>query len=221
MPPTTRKIKPISLPDDFLLKKCIAQPREIIENTPIASLVFGKPYHMSLGAYKQLSTQFDHPELTLDQKEAMLWSDITKNTLKPIYAMNNEVTRFPDEGCAWNMSDFKNGTVLIGNRMPGINSPYVIYGMYGTCFGMHVEDSFMASININHEGADKTWYGFPSTEAQKIESLYKSEIAESSGCDLFIRHKSLMIPPQVLKDHGINFGKVISILAFCTIFLNI
>lgn len=95
VPPVQRRIKPISLPEDFLLKKCIAQPREIIGNTPIVSLKFGNPFCMSLRDYKKLAVEFDHPEMTLEQKEATLWDNITNNSQIPIYGMNNQVSRFP------------------------------------------------------------------------------------------------------------------------------
>lgn len=72
----------------------------------------------------------------------------------------------------------------------------------------HVEDSNLLSINILHHGQPKFWYGVPRKEASKLESLSK-EATNQYMCKLLIRHKLLLIPPSVLKQNGIKFGKVI------------
>lgn len=48
--------------------------------------------------------------------------------------------------------------------------------------------------------------------AKKLENISKSEIKKYTGCDLFIRHKSLLYPPEVLRDNGIDFAKVATFL---------
>lgn len=106
-----------------------------------------------------------------------------------------------------NSSDFYSKITSI-SVITGINTSYTNYGMYGTFFPMHVEDSNLASMNILHHGAPKTWYGVPAAMATKLEDISKNDIAKETGCDLFIRHKSLIYPPNVLHENGVDFGKV-------------
>lgn len=80
--------------------------------------------------------------------------------------------------------------------------------MFGTAFGVHHEDSNMGSMNCLHSGKPKTWYSIPSSQANKLEDFVQGEAKRTYNCDKFIRHKSTMIPPSVLRSNGIEFGKV-------------
>lgn len=95
--------------------------------------------------------------------------------------------------------------------MPGILTPYLYLGMILTSFGLHLEDSDLCSINYLHRGKQKIWYGIPLSEHDKLHELAQKlclSLEESAGCDLYIRHKTLMIPPSLLKEHGIRFTRV-------------
>lgn len=110
----------------------------------------------------------------------------------------------------WNLNTFKGGSILTGKKFPGINTPFLNYGMYATYFGMHVEDSNTISLNTLHEGAPKTWYGIPASMATNLENLSRSEIFEKTGCNLFLKHKALLYNPNLLRKNGIDFCKVSS-----------
>ena len=60
----------------------------------------------------------------------------------------------------WNMKSLN--TILdtlseCGVSIPGVNSPYLYFGMWKTTFAWHTEDMDLYSINYLHFGAPKTW----------------------------------------------------------------
>lgn len=90
--------------------------------------------------------------------------------------------------------------------MKGINTPYVYVGAPFSSFGMHIEDGDLGSVNYNHEGEDKFWYAIPNSEGSKLVELVQSV---TDSCNLYIRHKTVMIPPSVLELHNIKFARII------------
>ncbi|XP_031625630.1 lysine-specific demethylase 4D-like [Contarinia nasturtii] len=212
IPPVLRKHTPIIIPDDFRLNSCILQTTKILNETGVTHLLFQKKRAMTLGQFKDLAKNFEHSEMSLAQRETNILQNLCNITKKrtpvPIYAIDNVISRFPENYPNWNLDKFQGGSILTETEMPGINKSFSNYGMFGTFFGMHAEDSNMASINMLHEGAPKTWYGIPATMKIKLEELWKTEIFNETGCDLFIKHKALMYHPKVLRDNGIDFCKV-------------
>lgn len=165
---------------------------------------------MRLHEFKTIAEKWER-NLSLEDSEIDIWSTIsnaTKNKSVPIYAIDNRISLFPDD-TVWNFDKFENGSILNGLQMDGINTSYTNFGMRGTFFGMHVEDSLMASMNMLHFGAPKTWYSVPAAVASTLEQFSKKEIEKETACDLFIRHKALLYPPEVLRENNIPFGKVI------------
>lgn len=57
-------------------------------------------------------------------------------------------------------------------------------------------------------------YVIPKEYAEKFEKLAK-KIARKRKCNLYLRHKVLMIPPSVLEQAGIKFGRVCIFPTFC------
>jgi hypothetical protein len=75
---------------------------------------------------------------------------------------------FKDEA-VWNLAHLN--TILrekIGD-MKGITVPYLYVGMWKATFSWHVEDQDLYSINYNHHGADKIWYGIPPSYAKSFQ----------------------------------------------------
>lgn len=93
--------------------------------------------------------------------------------------------------------------------MPGIHTPFTNVGMLHTRFGFHIEDNDLNSINYNHKGKPKLWYAVPGKYGEKLEKL-SAEWATSIGlnCNLYLRHKAIMVPPSVLKRNEIPFARV-------------
>lgn len=49
-------------------------------------------------------------------------------------------------------------------------------------------------------------------DSYKFETLTRKIVGRKRKCRLYIRHKTLMIPPSVLEDNGIRFTRVRLIL---------
>ena len=131
-------------------------------------------------------------------------------------------TLFGDTDTCWNVGHLPSAlSRLLPNSdkgLPGVNTPYLYFGMWRATFAWHVEDMDLFSINYIHFGAPKFWYAVPQGRASALEqtlrSLYLSfselpmSLIENSGyfpkdassCAQFLRHKSFFASPSVLSQ---------------------
>ena len=59
----------------------------------------------------------------------------------------------------------------------------------------------MASINYNHYGEAKFWYGIARTDYKKFENFLKNRYPEFFvECNEYLRHKTLLVNPYMLKQ---------------------
>lgn len=91
--------------------------------------------------------------------------------------------------------------------MIGIQTPYTYFGMANTMFGYHLEDGDLCSISYLHSGKPKVWYVVPDEDGDKLAQLVQVLI-KNTGCNLYIRHKNVMISPSVLAANNIRFARV-------------
>ena len=75
---------------------------------------------------------------------------------------------------------------LMSIDIPGVTSPMLYVGMLFATFAWHVEDHNLYSINYQHFGAAKTWYGVPARGADGfdevvVNKIYKYELLTFSG----------------------------------------
>lgn len=75
----------------------------------------------------------------------------------------------------WNLNNVPSapGSVLTYVKTPinGINVPWLYFGMLFASFCWHNEDNYFYSINYNHTGAAKQWYGVPGSAADLFEKV--------------------------------------------------
>lgn len=95
----------------------------------------------------------------------------------------------------------------IADRIPGVQTSFVNFGMMGTWFCAHREDSDVSSMNILLSGHPKVWYILPYSEANKFESLFTRLAEGKFNCDTVYKHKCFIIPPWELIKNGIKFTK--------------
>lgn len=97
---------------------------------------------------------------TEEEKEKYFWENL--NLPSPLYGSDIKGSLFEsNEAGEWNFnkldSCLKDGLGPI--LMEGINSPYLYFGSPRSIFAWHVEDYNMGSINFQHAGKPKFWYG--------------------------------------------------------------
>ena len=86
----------------------------------------------------------------------------------------------------------------------GMKVPWLYVGMCFSTFCWHVEDHWTPSINFLHWGEPKTWYGIPSTHAEKAETVMRESAVElfQAQPDL-LHHIVTTMNPNVLQAHGV------------------
>lgn len=101
----------------------------------------------------------------------------------------------------------------------GVSTPMLYIGMLFATFSWHVEDHFLYSVNYQHAGASKVWYGVPAAAANAFElaaaqTVYRKpcEAMLRSGCTQVqcmqrvaktLMAKTTMISPKLLQARGV------------------
>ncbi|TMW60236.1 hypothetical protein Poli38472_000278 [Pythium oligandrum] len=113
------------------------------------------------------------------------------------------------EHTAWNLNNlpFAHGSLLrhMHTAINGINVPWLYCGMLFATFSWHTEDNYMYSVNYQHVGAKKRWYGIPATHSFGFEKVLKQRLSERfrESPDLLF-HLTTMVSPAVLASHGVE-----------------
>jgi [histone H3]-trimethyl-L-lysine4 demethylase len=108
----------------------------------------------------------------------------------------------------WNLNNFPLNKMSLFHNMratiSGVNVPWAYVGMMFSAFCWHSEDHDTYSVNYQHFGNTKTWYGIPQYGAAQFEAFsrnYVPELFEKQPDILFQR--ATMIPPETLIKEGI------------------
>uniref|UniRef100_A0A6V7TRY4 [histone H3]-trimethyl-L-lysine(4) demethylase n=1 Tax=Meloidogyne enterolobii TaxID=390850 RepID=A0A6V7TRY4_MELEN len=86
----------------------------------------------------------------------------------------------------------------------GMMVPWVYVGMCFSTFCWHVEDHWTYSINYNHWGERKIWYGIPGDEAEHFDQVMRESFPElfADQNDL-LHHMTTALNPRFLIDKGV------------------
>ncbi|KDR66167.1 hypothetical protein GALMADRAFT_259628 [Galerina marginata CBS 339.88] len=112
---------------------------------------------------------------------------------------------FTDDVTAWNVGHLPSALSRLlpssDQGLPGVNTPYLYFGMWRATFAWHVEDMDLFSINYIHFGAPKFWYAIPQGRAPALEQTMRGYFPkDTSQCPQFLRHKSFLASPTILAN---------------------
>ncbi|CAG8587699.1 6134_t:CDS:2, partial [Ambispora gerdemannii] len=90
---------------------------------------------------------------------------------------------------------------LIQPEIPGMMVPWLYVGMAFSAFCWHVEDHYTYSINYMHFGETKTWYGIPSSSAERFEEVAQTLVPEffEKQPDLLNQLTTILSPSKLVK----------------------
>ncbi|XP_051508766.1 lysine-specific demethylase 5C isoform X2 [Myxocyprinus asiaticus] len=92
----------------------------------------------------------------------------------------------------------------INADISGMKVPWLYVGMVFSAFCWHIEDHWSYSINYLHWGEPKTWYGVPSSAAEKLEEVMKKLTPELFEFQPDLLHQLVTIMnPNILMAHGV------------------
>jgi hypothetical protein len=94
----------------------------------------------------------------------------------------------------------------------GINVPWMYFGSLFTTFCWHNEDNYLYSINYNHKGAPKQWYGVPGTKraADGLERVFKSYLSmKMRDVPDLLHHITTMFSPRLLQNADVAVCKTL------------
>ena len=148
----------------------------------------------------------------IDELERDFWKKVTYTP--PLYGADVAGSLFDKDVHAWNVA--KLDTVLSRTlkandvTLPGVNAPYLYFGMWRALFAWHTEDMDLYSVNYLHCGAPKVWYVIPPDQRKRFELVAQSLCPElHRECPEFLRHKEILISPALLQQHNIQYYRMV------------
>ncbi|KAI0631611.1 hypothetical protein C8Q77DRAFT_1159385 [Trametes polyzona] len=119
------------------------------------------------------------------------------------YGADMQGSLFTDDTTSWNVACLPSALTRLlpasDKGLPGVNTPYLYFGMWRATFAWHVEDMDLFSINYIHFGAPKFWYAMPQARANALEQTMRSLFpGAGKNCSQFLRHKSYLASPTLL-----------------------
>ncbi|KAF1806618.1 JmjC domain, hydroxylase-domain-containing protein [Mucor lusitanicus] len=152
-----------------------------------------------------MSFDSETSNLTVDQYkeiERNYWRNITFN--QPMYGADLLGTLFDSSMTSWNPNTLDNTLNKLSQTLPGVNSPYLYFGMWKATFAWHVEDMDLYSINYIHFGAPKQWYVIQPCHQKRFETFMQTTFfSQYKSCHEFLRHKTFIVSPTVLENNNI------------------
>ncbi|KAJ2076669.1 hypothetical protein H4R24_005570 [Coemansia sp. RSA 988] len=145
-----------------------------------------------------------------EELERIYWKNLLFQP--PMYGADVLGTLFPEyaQFPTWNIRNLPGLLRQIGQRMPGVNDPYLYLGMWKATFAWHVEDMDLYSINYIHFGEPKAWYAIPIESRGRFEMSMQNVFANDyKNCTQFLRHKSFLLSPRFLAAQGIPYNRVV------------
>jgi len=214
------------------------RPRKIGYNPADMEHIEIKPVQQDISLHKEVAGAFttladrSRPEISVDgyrrlaisakyctpahnsyeELEQQYWKEnMDDKSAAPIYGADTLTSITDDDEKVTNIPKLDSLlNNLMKEKIPGVNLPYVYFGMWKATFSWHVEDMDLCAINYIHYGAPKTWYCIPPQFGYKLEQVAQKlfpDFAES--CFNLLRHKAIMIGPKLLEANGVRVQKMV------------
>lgn len=156
-------------------------------------------------------TEFDDGQFTderCEELEKSFWRSIGFSA--PMYGADMPGSLFTDDVKEWNVANLESVLSNLDVKIPGVNTAYLYCGMWKAAFPWHLEDMDLHSINYIHFGAPKQWYSISQCDRPRFFKVMKSIFPrEFRGCPEFLRHKTFMVSPVILEEHGVKVNKIV------------
>ena len=116
---------------------------------------------------------------------------------------------FAPELSSWNLGALPGGvdndlTQELPMAIPGLNRSMLYFGQWRSFFALHTEDCELQGASFLHYGAPKRWYVVPPSHAGRVRKVAADCFPElARECREFVRHKTTMLSPAVLKASNI------------------
>jgi [histone H3]-trimethyl-L-lysine4 demethylase len=90
----------------------------------------------------------------------------------------------------------------IKSDVSGMTVPWLYVGMMFSTFCWHNEDHYCYSINYQHFGATKTWYGIPGSDADKFEAAMRNAVPDlfETQPDLLFQLVTMLSPGRLVEE---------------------
>ncbi|GAX29130.1 jumonji domain-containing protein 2 [Fistulifera solaris] len=143
----------------------------------------------------------------LEALERLFWKRLSPTMPPAWYGADQQGSLFAEDDPAHGWSIGKLDSCLhVLDHIPGVTSPYLYAGMWGSVFCAHTEDMNLLSINYLHAGQPKFWYAVAEPDAPRFLTVCQFHFALQAGkCPEFLRHKRCLISPAILKKAGIRY----------------
>jgi len=215
VPPKEYKPRKAGYGDDKLYDMEIPSPiKQIVsgESGLYQQLNLLEKTGMSVRKFKRKAEeQFSTPvHQSYAELERIFWKNIF--TQPSIYGADVPGSLYDEDVEEFNLTRLNTILDNIGHdygvTIQGVNTAYLYFGMWKTSFSWHTEDMDLYSINYLHCGAPKAWYCISPEHGKRFERLAASFFPHMSRtCRAFLRHKTTLISPQILKKYSIPFSK--------------
>ncbi|KAI6008705.1 JmjC domain, hydroxylase-domain-containing protein [Pisolithus orientalis] len=123
------------------------------------------------------------------------------------YGADMQGSLYTDETKIWNVAHLPSLLSRLlpasSKGLPGVNTPYLYFGMWRATFAWHVEDMDLFSINYIHFGAPKFWYAVPQGRAAALESTMKGYFPQDTS------HLPTILATQVVPGITYSAGAIV------------
>ena len=147
---------------------------------------------IDVDGYRRLSTSKEYltpAHSSYEELEELYWKEnLDDKGMPPIYGADVSSSLTDEDQKIWNIKHLDSMLAeLMEEQIPGVNLPYLYFGMWKATFSWHIEDMDLYSVNCKfsfshistyvkifsdlHNGAPKTWYCIPPQFGYKLEQV--------------------------------------------------